>query len=166
MITVGTVVAAIGFLSLLVALSAEGGHTSAATVVAPMTIVGFGNGLAVPALIGTVLGDVKIKHAGTVSGVLTTSQQLASAAGIAIIGGIFFATLDVRRGNAGYVTSLEWVTTISLFLALATAVVSTRLPGSFFSRRGALAVSAAENSDGAPGSGAAAADLRKVDSKA
>jgi EmrB/QacA subfamily drug resistance transporter len=127
-ITLGTVIAAAGLAAMVVVLSIAGGSANAFTVIVPMMIVGLGNGLAVPAMIGTVLAGVQPAKAGAAAGVLTTAQQFAGAAGIAVIGGVFFQTLDPERGAAGYATSLIWVSGMSLAVALLAAAVSTRLP--------------------------------------
>jgi EmrB/QacA subfamily drug resistance transporter len=127
-ITVGTVIAGIGLLSILAVLRLSGSATSAPLLIGPMVLVGLGNGLAVPALIGAVLASVRARQAGAGAGVLTTSQQFASASGIAVLGSIFFQALGARTGVAGYVSALEWVAACSLALALAAAALSTLLP--------------------------------------
>ncbi len=127
-ITIGTVIATIGLASLLVVLSISGSSTNAAMVIVPMMVVGLGNGLAVPALIGAVLAGITAQHAGAAAGVLTTAQQFASAIGIAVIGGVFFQTLGSRQGVEGYVGSLIWVAVISGAVALAAAAASLLLP--------------------------------------
>jgi MFS family permease len=83
-----------------------GKDVTAPMLIGPMTLVGMGNGIAVPALIGSVLMGVEPKRAGAGAGVLTTSQQFASAAGIAVLGGVFFQVLGSRTGPAGYVDVL------------------------------------------------------------
>jgi len=128
-ITLGTVLAAVGLLSLLAVLKVSGGATSAPELLAPMILVGLGNGLAVPALIGAVLAGVRTKQAGAAAGVLMTSQQFASAVGIAGIGSVFFQALGANTGTAAYVSAFEWSVAFSMGLALAASVMSTQLPG-------------------------------------
>jgi len=137
-ISLGVALAALGLLSVLIVLRASGGATSAPRLIAPMILVGLGNGLAVPALIGTVLAGVRTKQAGAAAGVLTTSQQFASAVGIAGLGSVFFGALGGNTTTAGYVSALQWPVAISMFLALAAAGISTLLPGPTQSNPGGL----------------------------
>lgn len=54
---------------------------------------GFGNGMVLPFLQNIVLDTIPVEAAGTSSGVFSTFQQLASALGISIIGGIFYGSI-------------------------------------------------------------------------
>jgi MFS family permease len=129
-ITAGTALAALGLAALIVALRTGGATTGAPALIGPMIVVGLGNGLAVPALIVAVLAGIRTKAAGAASGVLTTSQQFASALGIAALGGVFFQALGTHTGPGGYASALEWSSAFSLLLAVAASVLSTRLPRS------------------------------------
>ncbi len=129
-ITLGTGLAAAGLLSLIVVLTKSGGATSAPQLIGSMILVGLGNGLAVPALIGAVLAGVRTSQGGAAAGVLMTSQQFASAVGIAGIGSVFFQVLGTHTGTSGYVSALEWSVTFSLALALAGSAMSIQLPPS------------------------------------
>jgi EmrB/QacA subfamily drug resistance transporter len=126
-ITAGLGIVVVGLACLLVVAGLAGSETTALELLGPMAIVGFGNGLGVPAVIGAVLAGIRSKQAGAAAGVLTTSQQFASAAGIAVLGSVFFAALGTKTGTGAYVSALEWSASCSLALALAAAVMSTRL---------------------------------------
>ncbi|WP_030166820.1 MFS transporter [Streptomyces sp. NRRL S-813] len=128
MITTGASIAAIGFVVLLIVLTASGDHTSAARLIGPMVLIGLGNGLAVPALVGSVLAGVRPQQAGAAAGVLTTAQQFASAAGVAAIGSVFFGALGTPHGVGSYASAFEWVGGIGLVLVLVAAAVSLALP--------------------------------------
>ncbi|GAA3837408.1 MFS transporter [Streptomyces chiangmaiensis] len=128
LVTVGTAVAAVGMVALLAVLNLSGGHTSAVRLLGPMVLIGLGNGLAVPALTGAVLAGVKPVQAGAGAGVLTTTQQFSSAAGVAGIGSVFFAALSSRHGVADYASALEWVAAIDLVLVLIACGTSVLLP--------------------------------------
>lgn len=127
MVTVGLLIVAVGLVAISVIAHEVGGGTTAADLVGPMAVVGFGNGLAVPALIGAVLSNIRAKEAGAAAGVLTTAQQFASAAGIASLGSVFFAALGTNHGTVSYTAALQWSACCSLALALGGAVMSTRL---------------------------------------
>ena len=127
LVTAGTGTAALGMLVLLVVLQLSGGDTSAPRLIGPMVLIGLGNGLAVPALTGVVLSGARTAHAGAAAGVLTTSQQFSSAAGVAAIGTVFFAVLGAGVGVASYATALCWVAVIDLVLAALACLTSLRL---------------------------------------
>jgi len=128
MITTGGAIAAVGVVVLLVVLQASGGETSAARLIGPMVLIGLGNGLAVPALVGSVLAGVRPQQAGAAAGVLTTAQQFASAAGVAAIGSVFFQALGTPHGVASYASAFQWVAVIDLVLVLIAAGISLTLP--------------------------------------
>ena len=126
MITTGGSIAAVGFVALLGVLAASGDQTSPGRLIGPMVLIGLGNGLAVPALVGSVLAGVRPQQAGAAAGVLTTAQQFASAAGVAAIGSVFFATLGTPNGVGSYASAFQWVGGIDLALVLIAAAVSLR----------------------------------------
>lgn len=128
MITTGGSIAAVGFVVLLIVLGVSGDHTGPARLIGPMVLIGLGNGLAVPALVGSVLAGVRPQQAGAAAGVLTTAQQFASAAGVAAIGSVFFAALGTPKGVGSYATAFQWVGVIDLVLVLIAAAVSLALP--------------------------------------
>jgi MFS family permease len=106
----------------------SGPATSAPLLIGPMILVGLGNGIAVPALTGAVLAGVHTRQAGAGAGVLTTSQQFASAAGIPVLGSIFFQALGPRTDTAAYLSAFQWEVAFSLLLALGAATLSILLP--------------------------------------
>lgn len=55
---------------------------------------GLGLGLAAPILLNVVLAGVPGKDAGAAGGVLSTVNQIGGAAGVAVLGTIFFTALD------------------------------------------------------------------------
>ena len=67
-------------------------------VTAVASVTGIGNGLTLPLLIGASLVDVAPERAGTASGALTTAQQFGGAAGVALVGSVFFAVAGARPG--------------------------------------------------------------------
>lgn len=124
LVTTGTAAASIGLFAMLLVLHMSGEHTTALRMIGPMTLIGFGNGLAVPALTGAVLAGAPTVNAGAAAGVLTTSQQFSSAAGVAGIGTVFFGALGTRTSVAGYADAMSWVAGLGLVLALLACVTS------------------------------------------
>jgi len=73
----------------------------------PMTLCyGFGQGCVMPQLVNIVLSSVDRTHAGSASGLLTTTQQVALAAGVAAIGNIYFALLGGQPQAADFSLAL------------------------------------------------------------
>jgi EmrB/QacA subfamily drug resistance transporter len=77
-----------------------GPSTSWASVIGPLFVYGFGVGLATAQLTGVVLRDVPIPRSGESSGVQSTSRQIGSALGIAILGTILFTTAGSHLDTA------------------------------------------------------------------
>lgn len=128
LVTTGSAIAAIGMLALLIVTRVSGEHTSALRIVLPLMVIGLGNGLVVPAITGSVLAGARTQQAGAAAGILTTSQQFASAAGVAALGTVFFTPLGSRSGVAAYASALEWVAAIDLVLILVACGTSLLLP--------------------------------------
>lgn len=74
--------------ALVINPSAEWWH-----IVPGLFVYGFGVGLATAQLTGVVLKDVPLEQSGQGSGTQSTSRQIGSALGIAILGTILFTTL-------------------------------------------------------------------------
>ena len=127
-ITVGSAIAALGLIVMFFLLHASGSSTNIVELIGPMVVVGLGNGIAVPALVGSVLAGVRSGNAGAAAGVLTTSQQFASAVGVTGLGSVFFAVLGSRSGIGGYTAALQWTVACSVILALSASALSTLLP--------------------------------------
>ncbi|MCW2943071.1 MAG: transporter [Actinomycetia bacterium] len=117
-ITAGCVVAIAGLLVMLAELQISGTHITALELQPAMILIGIGNGLSFPALIGAVLAGVQGHQAGGAAGVLTTVQQFSSAAGVAVLGTLFFSTLGSRPSIADFVSALELVTGLGGVLIL------------------------------------------------
>ena len=61
-----------------------------------LAVYGFGVGLATAQLTGVVLADVPVSQSGQASGTQSTSRQIGSALGIAILGTILFSSLETQ----------------------------------------------------------------------
>jgi hypothetical protein len=74
-------------------------------------------------LFGAVLMAVRNAHAGSGAGMLTTVQQVANAAGVAVIGGVYFAVQPIAGDTGALLAAL-----LNAVLALlATAVLLRRM---------------------------------------
>jgi predicted MFS family arabinose efflux permease len=71
-----------------------------------LTIFGYGQGLAMAPLSSAVLSTVKPASAGSGAGMYGTVAQIANAAGVAVIGAVFFATQAALSAKAALFASL------------------------------------------------------------
>jgi EmrB/QacA subfamily drug resistance transporter len=62
-------------------------------IAVPLFVYGAGVGLATAQLTGVALADVPVEYSGQGSGITSTTRQLGSALGIAILGTVLFSTL-------------------------------------------------------------------------
>jgi EmrB/QacA subfamily drug resistance transporter len=126
--TVGASISAVGLMILIAELQQLGGDITPAWLLIPTSLVGLGNGLVLPTLIGAVLAGVQPAHGGAAAGVLTTVQQFASAAGVAVLGAVFFGGLGTRPSRGDFAAATESVTFLALALVLTAAVLTVLLP--------------------------------------
>jgi EmrB/QacA subfamily drug resistance transporter len=107
-------------------------------------VTGFGQGIAMPRLFNTVLGDVPPRQAGLASGFVNSCLQAGAAIAVAAIGSLFFAVLGDGTGAAAYGHAFGWAMAAqvaALSLALLIAVLPAR-------RRAAAALADGELADG------------------
>jgi predicted MFS family arabinose efflux permease len=126
-VTVGAVVQLVGIGALVLSLVLTWPAVRAQDVAAPFALMGLGQGLMMPSAMRLALSDVPLQAAGVAAGVLTTTQQVALALGVATIGSLFLtlsAPTHLGMGDAFLV-----VLSIQSLAAVAVAVGSRRLPG-------------------------------------
>jgi EmrB/QacA subfamily drug resistance transporter len=96
----GALVAALGNVALLIAV-ADAGSTGAVAALFPgLFLLGAGQGLCITPLTSTVLSHADASTAGSVSGAMSTAQQVGNAIGVAISGVIFYGLLGAGHGYA------------------------------------------------------------------
>jgi MFS family permease len=96
MLQAGCVIMTVSFLAQVFLFGAV--TPSTAAIIVCFAIFGLGSGLVLPSLLNVSLKDVPASMAGSSSGVYSTIQQFSSAAGISMLGGLFFSVLT-RAGN-------------------------------------------------------------------
>jgi EmrB/QacA subfamily drug resistance transporter len=97
-------------------------------LIAPMTVVGVGLALAIPAVTRSVTSSVPPADIGTASGAFTTMRQLGGAFGVAVVGAAFAATGSYATPAAfshGFVTAFG----VAAGVTLAGTAAGTILPG-------------------------------------
>ena len=101
-VRLGLVAEVVGVAATGVAVQAGGGW---APLLPCLFVYGVGVGLATAQLTGVVLADLPVRLSGEGSGIQSTSRQIGSALGIAVLGTVLFTTastaLDARLAAAG-----------------------------------------------------------------
>jgi EmrB/QacA subfamily drug resistance transporter len=127
-ITISATITAVG----VIGLDITGLHFGAGLTgwdIAPATaLIGLGQGISMPLLIGTVLTHVRPEQAGGAAGILTTTQQFGQASGIAIIGTIFYSALGAAPTRGAYVHGMEVAMTVGAILVVLAAGAALLLP--------------------------------------
>jgi hypothetical protein len=114
-IQVGSVVVALGLAGVLLTLTVVDGPVTGWQLAPALLLCGFGSGLAVAPFFDIVLAGVSLSMVGSASGVLNANQQLGGAAGVAVLGTVFFQLFEAGDG-LGAMSAVLW-TTIGMTLA-------------------------------------------------
>ncbi|MFF9237633.1 MFS transporter [Streptomyces sp. NPDC014801] len=114
----GSALAVAGLALLAAQVLATGRDTGALTLMPELAVVGLGNGLLLPPLIGQALSGVRGPDAGAASGTLNTVQQLAGSLGVTLLGTLFFTLSGPDLTAAHHGTAAV----TGVFIALVTAV--------------------------------------------
>lgn len=96
-VAAGSILLAIGMLYLHFVFGAVGDSIDHWQFVPPLLVAGIGLGVGIAGLFQTILTGVPPRDAGSASGALQAFQQVGSALGIALVGHIFFSTLETAR---------------------------------------------------------------------
>ena len=104
-VATGAVVAGLGDIALVLAVSGGTGGYPVAALVPGLFLLGAGQGLCITPLTTTVLAHADASRAGSVSGALATAQQVGNAVGVAVSGVIFYGLLG--HGD-GYPAAYRW----------------------------------------------------------
>ncbi len=119
-VVIGLVVVGLGLVATDLVLGAHLGTATGWWLVAPLLVAGLGGGLVISPNVTLTLANVPVHQAGTAGGVLNTGQRLGTAAGIAVIGALYFGTLR-RTHDANAAAAIGLRATLA-FVALALVV--------------------------------------------
>jgi MFS family permease len=113
----GCIMTAVGMVALAVVAGLGGAQASIGLIVVVTAVISLGNGFVLPSLIGAALRDVPPGSAGAAAGALTTTQQFASAAGVAAVGTVYFAAAGQGAG-----VGMAWASSVNAVLVALVAV--------------------------------------------
>ena len=100
LVTVGLVLVVVGLVATDVVLSSVDGRATGWWAAVPLLVAGLGSGMVISPNITLTLAEVPVRRAGTAGGVLQTGQRIGTAAGIALVGTVFFAHLRDQPAEA------------------------------------------------------------------
>jgi EmrB/QacA subfamily drug resistance transporter len=127
-ITLGALLAALGTLALVLTGTRYGAGLTGWDLAPATALIGLGQGIGLPSLIGAVLAHVEPSRAGAAAGILTTTQQFGVASGIAVIGAVFYGVLGGLPSRGTFVHGMEVAMTIDAILLVVAAAVTLLLP--------------------------------------
>ena len=139
-----TVVVGLALTDLIVMRQGQSSSLGWATAL-PLLVAGIGSGLVISPNVTLTLSEVPVVRAGSAGGVLQTGQRLGTAAGIALVGSIYFATLASSHGDFALAAShglraAVALTVVSLLIGIGDLVLTRR--------RALVAAEAAPSVDG------------------
>ena len=119
LVAAGLLMVVVGMVGAVVASVYVPGHGVGWAAAFPLLIAGLGSGFVISPNITLTLDEVPVKRAGIAGGVLQTGQRIGSAAGIALVGAVFFARVaDNPR---------DWAPAFQVGLSVAAALVTVGL---------------------------------------
>jgi EmrB/QacA subfamily drug resistance transporter len=127
-VTIGAAIAAVGAAMLALTDAHYGAHLTGWDLAPGTALIGIGQGMALPSLIGVVLAHVRPERAGAAAGILTTTQQFGAASGIAIVGAIFYGAIGTVPSRGSFVSGMELAMAVNAVLLAAAAAVTLVLP--------------------------------------
>jgi EmrB/QacA subfamily drug resistance transporter len=127
-IAAGAVTAALGDAALYLATAHTGTGGPVAWLFPGLLLLGAGQGLCITPLTTTVLGHADPATAGSVSGALSTAQQVGNSVGVAVTGVLFFGALGDGYGLA-FERSVLQMGALLLVVAALTRLMPRRRPG-------------------------------------
>jgi EmrB/QacA subfamily drug resistance transporter len=120
LVVIGLVVVGLGLGATDLVLGGHHGGAAGWWLALPMLIAGVGGGLVISPNVTLTLANVPVHQAGAAGGVLNTGQRLGTAAGIAVIGSLFFSHL-AATGDSGGAAAIGLRATLA-FISLALVV--------------------------------------------
>lgn len=126
--TLGTMISMTGQIILSIILLSTGASVPVWALIPSMMLVGGGNGLVIPTMLGASMQRVPMAQVGSASGMLTTGQQFGNAMGVAVMGAVFFTALGTHPHKADFVSAAAWVTGSSAVVLAVIAALTLLLP--------------------------------------
>jgi EmrB/QacA subfamily drug resistance transporter len=122
LVTAGLALTLVGLVVVDVVLGSVQGRGIGWAVALPLLVAGLGSGFVISPNITLTLHEVPVRRAGTAAGLLQTGQRMGTAAGIALIGTVFFAVATTSGQVAGATMALRIAAAVISVALIASAV--------------------------------------------
>jgi EmrB/QacA subfamily drug resistance transporter len=122
LVTLGLLLVVAGLAATDIVLAVAQGPATGWYTAAPLLLAGIGSGTVISPNITLTLAEVPVPRAGTAGGVLQTGQRIGTAAGIALVGTVFFNELSARAPHGAAAVALGVATALTILALLASAV--------------------------------------------
>ncbi|WP_181024469.1 MFS transporter [Paenibacillus sp. UNC499MF] len=119
-LTLGSILTTAGYLLLSWAVRTTGVSSDIGVWLPALAVLGIGQGFVAAPLTNIVLAKIRTADIGSASGVMTTSIQIASTIGIALIGTVWLSALEAYDGS---VSAYSDAFNICLYVLAAAAVL-------------------------------------------
>ncbi|WP_328551442.1 MULTISPECIES: MFS transporter [unclassified Streptomyces] len=127
LVVFGLLAVVVGLLGVVVAVQLAPLQNAGWATALPMVVAGIGSGLTVSPNTTLTLTRVPVQRAGAAGGVLQTGQRIGSAAGIAVVGAVYFAH-QAAHGRSVTAIQLGLLTAVGMsVIALLLAVADLRV---------------------------------------
>jgi EmrB/QacA subfamily drug resistance transporter len=123
LVVVGLVGVAVGLLAVVGAVEVVPGRGVAWATALPLLVAGIGSGVTISPNTTLTLARVPVRRAGAAGGVLVTAQRIGSAAGIAVVGAVYFAHL-AGRGTPAAALQLGLLTAVGIIVIALTLAIA------------------------------------------
>ncbi len=118
----------LGILALLLTARLTGSQLQDVYLIPALFLYGCGQGSVTAPLFNTILQHIRSQYAGLASGLLSTTQQLASAIGVVGIGALFFHVFGTAPSFAQALSALFFSLLVNIGLLLLTFLLLFLLP--------------------------------------
>lgn len=130
-VSTGLVLVFLGMATTVLAAYLVPGSNIGYAAAVPLLVAGFGSGLVISPNLTLSLDQVPVIKAGIAGGVLQTGQRIGSAAGIALVGSVFFAHVASSKGDWAQsfevgMTAAAALVVVALVLALTDQVMGSK----------------------------------------
>lgn len=125
---IGLITMAAGLVGCDLVMRGAGAGLTAWSLVAPLTVTGFGMGMVFVPMFDVILAGVRPHELGSASGLLESVQQLAMSVGIAVVGTVLFDRLGGAHGPGPFVGAADHALLVAVALLLAAAGAVCWLP--------------------------------------
>jgi MFS family permease len=122
LVTLGLLLVVLGLAATDVVLTVVQGPATGWYTAAPLLLAGIGSGTVISPNVTLTLADVPVPRAGTAGGVLQTGQRIGTAAGIALVGTVFFSELGDRSAHVAAAVALGVATALTVLALLASTL--------------------------------------------